>query len=158
MSECMTQEDAINMSNEQAVAILKPLRDMMRDQYGCPISDAYFALDKAITALLQPQHKRGIRFYIPKDESIPTDLRLYVGENYVEYEHINNGFLFKTLIDDEEDAMKVVEQIVNRMKSEHDESEHGVSWRTISLSVVPQDERYKIGTWVEWKYRVRDSY
>ena len=99
-----------------------------------------------------------IRFYIPKDESIPTDLRLYVGENYVEYEHINNGFLFKTLIDDEDDAMKVVEQIVNRMKSEHDESEHGVSWRTISLSVVPQDERYKIGTWIEWKYRVRDSY
>ena len=57
MSECMTQEDAMNMSNEQAVAILKPLMDMMRDQHGCPISDAYFALDKAITALLQPQRK-----------------------------------------------------------------------------------------------------
>ena len=99
-----------------------------------------------------------IRFYIPQDESIPTDLRLYVGENFVKYERTANGFLFKTLIDDEDDAMKVVEQIVNKMKSEHDESEHGVSWRTISLAVVQQDERYKIGTWVEWKYRVRDSY
>lgn len=59
MSECMTQEDAMNMSNEQAVAILKPLMNMMRDQYGCPISDAYFALDKAITALLQPQRMKG---------------------------------------------------------------------------------------------------
>lgn len=59
MSECMTQEDAERMDNEQAVAILKPLRDMMRDQYGCPISDAYFALDKAITALLQPQRIKG---------------------------------------------------------------------------------------------------
>lgn len=59
MSECMTQEDAERMDNEQAVAILKPLRDMMRDQYGCPISDAYFALDKAITALLQPQRTNG---------------------------------------------------------------------------------------------------
>jgi len=55
MSECMTQEDAMNMSNEQAVAILKPLMNMMCDQNGCPISDAYFALDKAITALSQPQ-------------------------------------------------------------------------------------------------------
>ena len=99
-----------------------------------------------------------IKFYIPEGESIPTDLRLYVGENYVKYERTVNGFLFKTLIDDEDDAMKVVQQIVNKMKSEHDESDHGVSWRTISLSVVPQDERYKIGVWVEWKYRVRDSY
>lgn len=99
-----------------------------------------------------------IRFYIPQDESIPTDLRLYVGENYVQYERTANGFLFKTLIDDEDDAMKVVEQIVNKMKSEHDESNHGISWRTISLAVVPQNERCKIGTWVEWKYRVRDSY
>lgn len=59
MSECMTQEDAERMDNEQAVAILKPLRDMMRDQYGCPISDAYFALDKAITTLSQPQRMKG---------------------------------------------------------------------------------------------------
>lgn len=51
MSECMTQEDAEKMSNQQAVNILKPLRDMMRDQHGCPISDAYFALDKAIKVL-----------------------------------------------------------------------------------------------------------
>ena len=55
MSECMTQEDAMNMSNEQAVAILKPLMDMMRDQNGCPISDAYFAVGKAIEALSQPK-------------------------------------------------------------------------------------------------------
>ena len=59
MNECMTQEDAERMDNGQAIAILKPLMNMMRDQYGCPISDAYFALDKAITALLQPQRKQG---------------------------------------------------------------------------------------------------
>jgi len=49
--DCMTREDAENMDNEQAKAILITLRNMMRDQYGCPISDAYFALDKAIKAL-----------------------------------------------------------------------------------------------------------
>lgn len=61
MSECMTQEDAMNMSNEQAIQILKPLRDMMIDQHGCPVSNAVFALDKAIDALLQhqPERKKG---------------------------------------------------------------------------------------------------
>lgn len=45
----MVQEEAMNMSNEQAVQILIPMRNMMCDQ--CPISDAVFALDKAIEAL-----------------------------------------------------------------------------------------------------------
>lgn len=58
MSECMTQEDAMNMSNEQAIQILKPLREMMIDQHGCPVSDAVFALDKAIEALSQHQPER----------------------------------------------------------------------------------------------------
>lgn len=61
MSECMTQEDAMNMSNEQAIQILKPLREVMIDQHGCPVSDAVFALDKAIAALSQhqPGRKKG---------------------------------------------------------------------------------------------------
>lgn len=54
MSDCMTQEDAERMDAYQAVQILKPLRSMMLDQYGCPISAAYFALGKAIEALEQP--------------------------------------------------------------------------------------------------------
>lgn len=51
LKEMMTQEDAMNMSNEQAVQILIPMRNMMCDQNGCPISDAVFALDKAIESL-----------------------------------------------------------------------------------------------------------
>lgn len=53
MSDCMTREDAERMGASQAVQILKPLQAMMLDQYGCPISAAYFALDKAIEALKQ---------------------------------------------------------------------------------------------------------
>lgn len=56
ISECMTQEDAECMDASQAVQILKPLRDMMRDQWGCPISDAYFALGKAIEALERSEY------------------------------------------------------------------------------------------------------
>lgn len=59
MSGMMTQEEATNMSNEQAVQLLTSMKDMMYDQYGCPISDAVFALDKAIGALSvdRPQGK-----------------------------------------------------------------------------------------------------
>ena len=99
-----------------------------------------------------------IRFYVPKSETIPTDLRMYVGDVYVEYERIYNGFRFCILLDDEEEAMKIAEQIVAQMKQDHDESQHGVSWRTVSLEIEPQGERYRIGTNVVWKYRVRDSY
>ena len=99
-----------------------------------------------------------IRFYIPEDETIPTDLRLYVGDVYVEYHRIDHGFRFEILLDDENEAMKIAEAIVEKMKYEHDESQHGVSWRTKSLVVVHQEERYKIGTIIDWEYYVRDSY
>lgn len=99
-----------------------------------------------------------IKFYIPKGETIPTDLRLYVGDVYVDYERIKGGFRFRTFLDDEERAMEIVNLIVEKMIREHDESEHGVSWRTVSLEIVPREERYKFGTMIDWKYRVRDSY
>ena len=99
-----------------------------------------------------------IKFYIPKDESIPTDLRLYVDDIYVTYHRIDNGFRFEILLDDESEAMKIAEKIVSQLKSEHDEPQHGVSWRTKSLVVIHQDERYKIGTIIDWEYYVRDSY
>ena len=99
-----------------------------------------------------------IEFYVPKGETIPTDLRLYVGDKYVEYKRIEGGFRFLVYLDDEDRAMEVAEKIVRVMIQEHDESEHGVSWRTVSLKVVPQEDRYKIGTMIDWVYRVRDSY
>lgn len=99
-----------------------------------------------------------IKFYIPNDETIPTDLRLYVDDVYVTYKRTKGGFTFHILLDDEEKAMGVAKEIVQKMIREHDESQHGVSWRTVSLQVIPQEDRYKIGTLIEWKYRVRDSY
>lgn len=99
-----------------------------------------------------------IKFYIPKYETIPTALRLYVGDIYVIYERIHCGFRFSIDTKDEAKAMEIAKKIIQRMKSEHDEPQHGVSWRTLSLEIVPQDERYKIYTIIIWKYWVRDSY
>lgn len=99
-----------------------------------------------------------IRFYIPEGETIPTDLRLYVGDVYVKYHRIDHGFRFEILLDDENEAMKIAEEIVKKMECEQDESQYGVSWITKSLVVIHQEERYKIGTIIDWEYYVRDSY
>lgn len=56
-----------------------------------------------------------IRFYIPKDETIPTGLRLYVGDVYVFYERIPHGFLFYVDLVDEEKAMDIVKEIVTKI-------------------------------------------
>lgn len=101
---------------------------------------------------------KEIKFYIPEDETIPTNLRLYVGNNYVPYERIAGGFRFEVLTKDEEQAMEIVKDIVDTMIREHDDSQHGVSWRTVSLEVVPQTGSFKFGTLIDWKYRVRGSY
>ena len=97
-----------------------------------------------------------IRFYIPGDHTIPTDLRLKVGDIDVEYERIPGGFKFIIDVTDEDIAMAVVQRIINHMKYEHSEPEHGISWRTIS--VVVTSDTNSIYTVIEWKYRVRDSY
>ena len=100
----------------------------------------------------------NIRFHIPSYETIPTDLRLYVDDVYVTYQRITGGFRFYVCLDDEAKAKEVVKKIIERIKQEHDEPQHGISWRTVSLEVVPQEERYKVDTIIDWVYRVRDSY
>ena len=100
----------------------------------------------------------NIKFFIPEYETIPTALLLYVGDIFVRYERIHGGFRFHIDTKDEVEAMEIAEKITQKMKLEHDESQHGVSWHTVSLKIVPQEERYKINTIVDWKYRVRDSY
>lgn len=99
-----------------------------------------------------------IKFYIPKNETIPTDLRLYVGDVYVTYQRIQSGFRFYILLEDEIEAMEIAKKIIHQMIKDHDESHHGVSWRTIAILVVPQEGRYKFSTIIDWKYVVRDSY
>jgi len=99
-----------------------------------------------------------IRFYIPESETIPTELRLYVGDILVTYEKKNKGFIFYINLENQEKALEVAKTITQQIILEHDESQHGVTWETVSLKAIPQEERYKLGTIVEWKYRIRDSY
>lgn len=103
-----------------------------------------------------------IQFYIPPDIIVPTGLVLMVDGVRVDYEHYYVTDVFNFYIDttDKELAMAIAERIVTRIQKEHNDFKHGVTWRTVYLKIVTEDdyiERY--GTIrVTWKYRVRDSY
>lgn len=101
---------------------------------------------------------REIKFYIPEGITIPTELMLLVDGKRVDYERLPRALRFWLYDVDAETALDIVREITDKIRWEHDESQHGVSWVTKSLEIVPQEERYKIGEIVEWKYRVRDSY
>ncbi len=98
----------------------------------------------------------NIEFYIPKDEKIPTDLRLKVDGVDVYYERIKGGFRFQIYVDTDEKALEIAQEITQQMIWDHDESQHGVSWRTVSLEII--EDEWKWRRIVEWKYRVRDNY
>ena len=97
-----------------------------------------------------------IEFYIPKDEKIPTDLRLKVDGIDVYYERIKGGFRFYVYVDSDEKALEIVKAITEQMIFDHDESQHGVSWRTVSIEIAEDTWWFK--RIIDWKYRVRDSY
>ena len=98
----------------------------------------------------------NIEFYIPKDVKIPTDLRLKVDDIYVYYERIKGGFRFHVYVDSDEKALEIVKAITEQMIFDHDESQHGVSWRTVSIEIAEDTWWFK--RIIDWKYRVRDSY
>lgn len=98
----------------------------------------------------------NIKFHIPKDITIPTDLMLVVDNIEVYYKRISGGFEFRIGVDNDAKAIEIANEIIAVMKNEHDESQHGVSWRTLSVELVPSDWDFE--RVVIWKYRVRDSY
>ena len=97
-----------------------------------------------------------IRFWKPSYELIPTNLWLMVGDVKVQYARIDRGFRFEVYESDAEKAKEIVDKIIEQMLVDHDEPQHGVSWRTVSL-----EETEIVGDVIhvyEWHYRVRDSY
>lgn len=77
------------MTKTEAIEILQPLRDMMVDQHGCPISDAVYALDWAIETLKQPERKIG--------QWVGTEFDGYADGNpvYYEWKCSNCGCIFE---------------------------------------------------------------
>jgi len=98
----------------------------------------------------------NIKFYIPQGQTIPTVLELKVDDVSVTYKRINGGFEFCVWIGDRDKAVEIVEEIVAKIKSEHDDPKHFVTWRTVSIDVLEVSEQYGfVRIW--WKYYVRDA-
>ena len=100
----------------------------------------------------------SVKFYTPQDLTIPTDLIADVDGTNVYYERIKGGFKFDVITDSDEVALEIAKQVIDVMIRDHDEPQHGVSWRTISIEVDPEPTEWGFYKTVIWKYRVRDSY
>ncbi len=99
-----------------------------------------------------------IEFYIPKDEEIPTRLRLKVDDSIdVYYKKLSNVFAytFDFFVQNVnlEIATEIVDEIVSRMKSQS--YDHGAQWRECEVRDIVNDE-YSLSITVY--FRVRDSY
>lgn len=96
-------------------------------------------------------------FYIPKDEIVPTRLRLKVDGRDILYERAHScfGYIFEVLDATDEEAIEVATSIAHIM--ENQSYDHGVSWRIVSIELIKQDERYQIAPRVLVIFRVRDA-
>lgn len=99
-----------------------------------------------------------VKFYIPKDETIPTRLRLKVDERDVYYERAKDKFAydFQFFETEKEDCLKIAEELAQIMSFQSED--HGKSWRVTDISIVEQEEKYAVGTIVRVSFRIRDSY
>lgn len=85
-----------------------------------------------------------IEFYIPKDETIPTRLRVKVdGEIDVYYERLPDAFGFKFEFFQhqgvtQEMATAITDEIVRRMESQS--YDHGAQWRECGVREIYMDE------------------
>ena len=97
-----------------------------------------------------------IKFFIPKGQTIPTVLELKVDDVSVTYKRIKGGFEFCVWVGDRNKAVEIVEEIVAKIKSEHDDPKHFVTCRTVSIDVLEESERYGyVRIW--WKFYIRDA-
>lgn len=99
-----------------------------------------------------------VDFYIPKDQTIPTRLRLKVDGIDVYYSRLHDqfGYDFEFYSVTEEEAMDITENLAAIMCSQS--YDHGSQWRVIAIYPVEQDERYKASEIVRVIFRVRDSW
>ncbi len=102
----------------------------------------------------------NIEFYIPKDQIIPTKLRLKKDKVHIYYERLNDkfGYEFELYeIDDKEQGENIVEEIANMMCSQS--YNHGQEWRIINIECVEFNDNSwgKSGKW-QVEFRIKDSY
>lgn len=94
-------------------------------------------------------------------ETVPTELRAMVDDVLITYKRTCSSPYpgFRMIVENdisEEEADKAARALMGKILDDHDETEHGVSWRMASFDYVGQDvlNRHEFVT----HYRIRDSY
>lgn len=100
----------------------------------------------------------NIKFFVPKEEVIPTRLRLMVDGKHVDYKIVDNEFAydFQFYDTEEKECLMIAEELAQIMSFQSED--HGQSWRVTDISIVEQEEKYAVGTIVRVSFRIRDSY
>ena len=100
----------------------------------------------------------NIKFFVPKEEVIPTRLRLMVDGKQVDYKIVDNEFAydFQFYDTEEKECLMIAEELAQIMSFQSED--HGQSWRVTDISIVEQEEKYAVGTIVRVSFRIRDSY
>lgn len=95
-----------------------------------------------------------IKFFIPDDQTIPTQLRLLVDGIHVYYEKLRDvfGYSFEIFTDDKEKARDIVEECARIMCDQS--YDHGASWRTTHIVLENADRFSSI---YNVYFRIRDA-
>lgn len=99
-----------------------------------------------------------VKFYIPKDETIPTQLRVKVDDKYdVYYDKSPEGFAydFRFFNDAKDHYETILDAIVSRMCSQS--YDHGASWRETKREIIKPTEKWWDDLIVRVYFRVRDA-
>lgn len=96
-----------------------------------------------------------IKFYVPKDEIIPTQLRLEVDGKIVVYNRVSDKFAydFEVYHATREEAEEIVNQIVRKMC--YQSYDHGAEWRVINKEILYHS--YASYT-IRVHFRIKDCY
>ena len=94
-------------------------------------------------------------------ETVPTELRAMVDDVLITYKRTCSAPYpgFRMIVENDtskEKAEKVARVLIDRIIDDHNESEHGVSWKLMSFDYMGRDtlDRREFAAY----YRVRDSY
>ncbi len=99
-----------------------------------------------------------IEFFVPKDESVPTKLRLRVDDTiFVYYKRCDTCFAydfdFYECPEDKEN--EILDEIVGKMIYQSDAC--GARWEEVSREVLIREKPFEKSFWRVY-FRVRDSY
>jgi hypothetical protein len=99
-----------------------------------------------------------IKFYIPKDETIPTRLRLIVDGMHVYYEKVPNEFAYDFTLwgKARDNAIAIVDKLVRILCNQS--YDHGAQWREVKREIVEEGTEEWEPITIRVFFRIRDTY